>query len=151
VQLVLTGAQWKGSEPILQRIADLNLASEIIVTGFVPAEELPVLVQQAALFAFPSLYEGFGIPLLESMAAGTAVCAANVSSLPEVLGDAGLLFDPNDTEDMARVMQSILQNAEIRSDLVEKGHKRSATFTWQRTVEAMNVLIQMPSPSLKAA
>lgn len=150
VQLVLTGAQWKGSEPILQKIDDLDLGSEIVVTGFVPGEELPVLVQQAALFAFPSLYEGFGIPLLESMAAGTAVCAANVSSLPEVLGDAGLLFEANDTEDMARVMQCILQNPEIRDDLIKKGHERSATFTWDRTVQAMKGLYQIPSSSFES-
>jgi glycosyltransferase involved in cell wall biosynthesis len=145
VQLVLTGAQWKGSEPILQRIDELDLGAQVIVTGFVPGEELPVLVQQAALFAFPSLYEGFGIPLLESMAAGTAVCAANVSSLPEVLGDAGVLFDPNDTEDMARVMQSILQNEEMRNDLIKKGYERSAIFTWERTVAAMKALCQTPA------
>jgi glycosyltransferase involved in cell wall biosynthesis len=145
VQLVLTGAQWKGSEPILQRIDELDLGAQVIVTGFVPGEELPVLVQQAALFAFPSLYEGFGIPLLESMAAGTAVCAANVSSLPEVLGDAGVLFDPNDPEDMARVMQSILQNEEMRNDLIKKGYERSAIFTWKRTVAAMKALCQTPA------
>lgn len=151
VQLVLTGAQWKGSEPIIDKIDALDLGSAIVVTGFVPSEELPTLIQQAALFAFPSLYEGFGIPLLESMAAGTAVCAANVSSLPEVLGEAGLLFDPNDSDDMARVMQCILQNSEIRDDLIEKGYERSATFTWTRTVQAMKTLYQTPSTSLESA
>jgi glycosyltransferase involved in cell wall biosynthesis len=79
------------------------------------------------------------------MAAGTAVCAANVSSLPEVLGDAGVLFDPNDTEDMARVMQSILQNEEMRNDLIKKGYERSAIFTWERTVAAMKALCQTPA------
>jgi glycosyltransferase involved in cell wall biosynthesis len=151
VQLVLTGAQWTGSEFILRRIKDLNLGSSIVVTGFVPHEDLPALIQQASLFAFPSLYEGFGIPLLESMAAGTAVCAANVSSLPEVLGDAGLLFDPNDSQDMARVMQCLLQDSDLRNDLITKGYERSTSFTWDRTVSAMKALYQSPSPSLSSA
>lgn len=143
LQLVFAGAPWNGAEAIYAEIERLGLQDQVIVTGFVPSEHLPALVQSAELFVFPSLFEGFGIPLLEAMAAGTPVCAANRSSLPEVAGDAAALFDPEDIEDMAQVVQNTLQTVsqpDARRQWIRRGEERAAGFTWERSVS--NLLIE---------
>ena len=140
LQLVFAGAPWSGSDAIFEEIERLGLTDQVVVTGFVPGDHLPVLVQHAELFVFPSLFEGFGIPLLEAMAAGTPVAAANRSSLPEVAGDAAALFDPADVDDMARVVQSTLQTVsqpDRRREWVERGEKRASTFTWDKSVSGL--------------
>jgi glycosyltransferase involved in cell wall biosynthesis len=129
-KLVLAGSRWNGAEVIEDRIVQLGLVDDVIVTGFVDAQLLPPLYAAADLFVFPSLFEGFGIPLLESMAAGTAVCAANVSSIPEVVGDAALLFDPRDPDDMARQLERLLHDSALRLQLVSRGRKQAQQFSW---------------------
>ena len=129
-KLVLAGSDWNGAAVIKDRIVQLGLSDDVITTGFVDAQLLPPLYAAADLFVFPSLFEGFGIPLLEAMAAGTAVCAANVSSIPEVVGDAALLFDPRDPEDIARQLQRLLQDSALRQQLVARGRQRARQFSW---------------------
>jgi len=82
------------------------------------------------VFVFPSLFEGFGIPLLEAMAAGTPVCAANVSSIPEVVGDAALLFDPRNADDIARQLERLLHDTSLRQQLVARGRQQAQLFSW---------------------
>ena len=137
LQLVLAGAPWNGAEKIYAEADRLGLGDRVVFTGFVASEDLPALVQNAHLFVFPSLFEGFGIPLLEAMAAGVPICSANRSSLPEVAGDAACLFDPEDPDDMARVMQKVLQSAELAADLVQRGRERAPTFTWERSANEL--------------
>jgi glycosyltransferase involved in cell wall biosynthesis len=137
LQLIFAGAPWNGAEKIIAKIAQLGLTDDVIVTGFVPNEDLPMLVQNAEVFVFPSLYEGFGIPLLEAMAAGTPVCASNVSSIPEVLGDAGLLFDPKDPHDLAQVVHQVLSMPGLANLLVNRGKHRASRFTWERSVASL--------------
>ena len=129
-KLVLAGSRWNGAEAIDASIEQLGLADDVIMTGFVDNHLLPPLYAAADLFVFPSLFEGFGIPLLEAMATGTPVCAANVSSIPEVVGDAALLFDPREAGDIARQIERLLQDAELRAKLVARGRRQAQRFSW---------------------
>jgi glycosyltransferase involved in cell wall biosynthesis len=101
------------------------------ILGFVDEADLPALYRNAALFAFLSLYEGFGLPVLEAMACGTPVVCSNVSSLPEVAGDAALLVDPLDTGNIAESMARVLQDVGMQQDMVARGRSQAARFTWE--------------------
>ena len=94
----------------------------------------PNLIRCSVAFIYPSLYEGFGISPLEAMACGTAVIASNCSSIPEVVGDAGLLFDPTSKSELAEMMIHLLRNSTARVNLIAKGAQRAAMFSWDRLV-----------------
>lgn len=136
-KLVLAGPRWSGAEAIDAAIARLGLAEHVVFTGFVAGEDLPALYAGATAFVFPSLYEGFGIPLLEAMACGVPSCAANVSSLPEVAGDAALLFDPRDPSDIAHALDRLISDDLLRARLRARGLKRCAEFTWERSAQGV--------------
>ncbi|MEW5718373.1 MAG: glycosyltransferase family 1 protein [Chloroflexota bacterium] len=119
-------------EQVDQVIAELRLGDTVRFLGNVRNEELVYLYNAAKLFVFPSLYEGFGLPPLEAMACGTPVIVSNVSSLPEVVGDAGLLIDPEDVEALTVAMWRVLTDDKLRRELSEKGLKRAQTFSWER-------------------
>ncbi len=132
-RLVIVGARkWKSS-PILDTVQRLGLEPHVTFTGYVADEDLPALYTGADLFAFPSLYEGFGLPVLEAMACGTPVVTSNTSSLPEVVGDAALLVDPYDVEAMASAMRQVLEDPALAQALRQRGLARAATFSWERT------------------
>ena len=131
-RLVLCGPDWNGSEAIHECITRLGLESRVLTTGFVTSEDLPDLYHGADLFVFPSLYEGFGIPLVEAMAAGLPACVADRSSLPEVAGDAALLFDPLDPDSIERSIERMLADAELRTRCIARGRLRAAAFDWDR-------------------
>ncbi|NBC15143.1 MAG: glycosyltransferase [Gammaproteobacteria bacterium] len=135
-RLVLAGGRWSGAEAIDSRVAELGLRDAVTFAGFVPSELLPALYAEAEVFVFPSLFEGFGIPVLEAMAAGTAVCAGNTSSIPEVVGDAGLLFDPTDADAIASALGQLLDDGRLRARLAAQGKARAAGFTWDRAAAA---------------
>ena len=97
---------------------------------------MPVLYSAAALFVFPSLYEGFGLPVLEAMACGTPVVCGNMSSLPEVAGDAALMVDPRDTSALSGTILRAMEDRKVRLYLREKGLAQAARFSWDRTAEA---------------
>ncbi len=101
-------------------------------TGYVTDADLPALYSGARIFAFPSIYEGFGLPPLEAMACGAPVLCANTSSLPEVTGDAALTVDPGSTDAIREELQRLLSNADLRAELRERGIKRAAAFSWER-------------------
>lgn len=146
-RLVLAGGRWKGAEAIDAKVRELDLAGVTTCTGFVPNDLLPALYGAADLFVFPSLFEGFGIPVLEAMASGTPVCAANTSSIPEVVGEAGLLFDPDDPVDIANSVGRLLDDQSLREELVARGLARAANFTWDKTAAAvLDELERMPRP-----
>jgi len=129
-KLVLVGSRWNGAELIDAKVKELGLEAEVIFPGFVPNETLPALYAAADALVFPSLFEGFGIPVLEAMACGTPVCASDVSSIPEVVGDAGLLFDPLDPQAIADAMGRILQDRDLRERLRAAGLAQASRFTW---------------------
>jgi glycosyltransferase involved in cell wall biosynthesis len=132
-RLVIVGARkWKFS-PIFDTVQRLALEGHVTFTGYVADEHLPALFTGADLFAFPSLYEGFGLPVLEAMACGAPVVTSNTSSLPEVAGDAALLVDPYDVEQIAQAMWLVLSQPALAAQLRAKGLARAAQFTWERT------------------
>lgn len=130
-QLVLAGKDWNRSEEIHRAARQTEVAAEIVVTGYVPPALLPDLYTGADLCVFPSLYEGFGLPILEAMASGVPVACSNVSSLPEVAGEAAHYFDPHDEEDMARTMRLILTDGSRHLRLRQMGLAQSERFSWR--------------------
>jgi glycosyltransferase involved in cell wall biosynthesis len=131
-ELVLTGQLSSQAPEVPELIKKLNLERDVIITGFVPDEELAALYSAADLFVFPSLYEGFGIPPLEAMACGCPVVASNVSSIPEILGDAALFFDPLSVEDMAGAIHKALSSFNLRRELKAKGFERIKKFSYAK-------------------
>ncbi len=134
--LVLSGGSGHGSEAIYEFIRAESLGNRVKLLGHVDDAQLAHLYQAASVFLFPSLEEGFGIPVLEAMAAGAPVVTSNVSSMPEVGGDAALYVDPHDPADIAQKVVQAAEDSAIRASLIEKGLKRAGEFTWRRTAEA---------------
>jgi glycosyltransferase involved in cell wall biosynthesis len=130
--LVLTGGLGRREKEIHQRISELGLERHVVLTGHLPVRDLHPLYSGARLFAYPSLYEGFGIPVLEAMACGVPVVTSNTSSLPEVAGDAAYLIDPYDVRSMASAMEKVLQNENLAASLQAKGLERVKAFSWER-------------------
>ena len=133
-QLVLAGSHGFGAGEILARIEDSPARDRIRVTGYVSAGDLAGWYARATVFAFPSLDEGFGMPVLEAMAAGVPVIASNRSALPEVVGDAAVLVDPDDTEALRQALLEVTLNADLCRDLARRGTARARMFTWEKAV-----------------
>lgn len=133
--LVLAGMKGWHMSALEQQIAPLVAAGEIRRLGYLPREELATVVAGALALIYPSIYEGFGLPPLEAMACGVPVIASGVSSLPEVVGDAGLLIDPHDTEAVAQAMQQLITDPGSRLHLSQKALARSTRFSWGKCVE----------------
>jgi len=133
--LVLVGASgWKNSE-LRQTIAQLGLGNRLVFPGYVPDGDLPAIYSMASVFALPSLYEGFGLPLLEAMACSTPTVASATSSLGEVAGGASLTVEPTDVEAIAHAMKEALENETTRARLKRAGLERARQFTWRRCAE----------------
>lgn len=109
-----------------------NLQNDVIFTGYVLDGDLPALYNAADLFVYPSLYEDFGLPPLEAIACGTPVITSNTSSLPEVVGDAGIMVDPHDVDRLADAMYKVLTNDGLREDMIKKGLERAKMFGWEK-------------------
>jgi glycosyltransferase involved in cell wall biosynthesis len=133
LKLVLVGGKGWYYEEVFAAIERLNLSDRVIWPGYVPADDLPLWYNSADVFAFPSRYEGFGMPLLEAMACGTPVVTSTASSLPEVAGDAALTTPPDDREALADALHRALTDVGLRQELRAKGFARAATFTWEET------------------
>lgn len=114
-------------------VTKLGLDAKVIFTGFVPEKDLPALYSAASIFVFPSLYEGFGLPPLEAMACGTPVVASNSSSLPEVIGDAGVLVNPFSIDEITSAVRSVLKNKSRQREMSCKGVERAKRFSWEET------------------
>jgi alpha-1,3-rhamnosyl/mannosyltransferase len=134
-KLIIAGGEGWLCEPILAEAE--KHGDRIRMLGFVEESDLPALYRGAALFAFPSLYEGFGLPVLEAMACGVPVVCSNVSSLPEVAGEAALLTDPHDEEALAEAMQRVLEDEELQQQMVTRGLERATAFTWERAAQQL--------------
>ncbi len=136
LSLVLSGKQgWLIAGVLQQALANVpsTVRQRIILTGYVDDSEIPAMYSGSLALVFPSLYEGFGFPVLEAMCCGTPVLCSNTSSLPELAGDAAVLVDPLKVESIADGMSWLAADAGLRTDLVTKGYRQAAQFTWQRT------------------
>jgi len=134
VKLLIIGDEISKYQNLRRLVHRFQLHQQVRFLGFVPDATLAALYRLANVFVFPSLYEGFGLPPLEAMAAGTPVITSNVSSLPEVVGDAAVLVDPLNASAIADGMVRVLRDESLRSDLIRRGRERVKMFSWERSV-----------------
>ena len=134
-KLVLAGQPETGYDTICQEISEQNLGHKIIELGWTDSEDLPYLMNGAKLFVFPSKYEGFGIPPLEAMSCGIPVAASNAASIPEIVGDAALLFNPDNIDEMAEKIKQGLGDQQLRQELIQKGFEQIKRFSWQKCAQ----------------
>jgi glycosyltransferase involved in cell wall biosynthesis len=132
--LVLLGHLPK-SLSIVQKIEQAGLRDRVITTGFVPDDDVMPLISGADLFVLPSLYEGFGLPILDAQIQGVAVACSTAGSIPEVAGDGAVFFSPTSVPEIAGAMRSVLLDSKLRLELVERGTRNVARFSWKRTAE----------------
>lgn len=135
LQLVLVGSVGWKIDTLFEEIKNSKYMENIVLTGFISDQELSILFSKTQLFIYPSLYEGFGLPVLEAMAHGAPVLTSNVSSLPEVGGDAVLYCDPYSIEEMAVNIEKVIFSRELNEELRGKGKVRAKRFTWKNTAE----------------
>jgi glycosyltransferase involved in cell wall biosynthesis len=140
VDLVLAGPRGWGSEQLDSSIRASRFASRIFRTGWVDDELLAGLIGRASLLAYPSLYEGFGLPPLQAMSVGVPVVATSSGSIPEILGDAAVLVGPRDKEALGEALAGVLDSKERRDDLVGKGFRRAGEFSWEKCAEGLDAL-----------
>jgi glycosyltransferase involved in cell wall biosynthesis len=133
VKLVLAGGRGWQMAQTLGLIEAWGLAQDVILPGYISHDMLPLWYNAADIFVYPSLYEGFGLPLLEAMACGVPVIASDTTSLPEAVGPDGLLVPPEDVGAWADTMHRLLDHEDLRAALAERGRERAKTFTWQNT------------------
>ncbi|MCD2346677.1 glycosyltransferase family 4 protein [Clostridium guangxiense] len=135
VSLVIVGSN-KDDLNNLKLLCDkLRISKEVIFTGYVKESELPIFYNTCEVFAYPSLYEGFGLPPLEAMSCGAPVITSNITSIPEVVKDSGILIDPFKSSEIENALWKVLNDESLRNDLKVRGIKNSATFSWKKTAE----------------
>jgi glycosyltransferase involved in cell wall biosynthesis len=139
VHLVFTGG---ATRDLVDWIERQQVSDRVSFVGLIPEERLPSLYRGARALIFPSLYEGFGLPILEAMACGTPVVTANVTAMPEIAGDAALLVDPASVEQIAAAMQRIVSDSVLRQELQKAGFARAAQFSWATTAAKIRQLLQ---------
>ncbi len=142
VGLVIVGGRGWLEDTIYQTIQETGMEEFVRFTGFAEEDDLPALYSGAVCCALPSLYEGFGIPVLEAMACGTPVVTSNISSLPEVAGDAGLLVNPYDVEELTEALQRLIEDSELRNDLIQRGFAQAKRFTWAESARHLRDIYQ---------
>lgn len=139
---VLAGAPGWLSDSLLEEARSLGLADQLRFVGYVPDDDLPALLKGARFFCFPTLFEGFGLPVLEAQRYGVPVLTSNNSSLPEVAGDAALLVDPTDVDEIANAMLRLSQDEVLRQQLIEAGYANVRRFSWEKAArETLAVLV----------
>ncbi|HEY4707269.1 MAG TPA: glycosyltransferase family 1 protein [Thermodesulfobacteriota bacterium] len=149
IKLVLIGARDYGHEAIRARIASLGLSDGVLFLGWLPFEEIPVIYSAASLFVFPSLHEGFGIPVLEAFASGTPVVCSRIEPLDEVAGDAALFVDPLSADAIAEGILRVLGDSQLKDALRAKGLKRAGEFSWERTASRTLSFIEQTRTGFK--
>ncbi|HOP48055.1 MAG TPA: glycosyltransferase family 1 protein [Desulfobacteraceae bacterium] len=144
IPLIMAGWQGWGDKKWMQLIDEQKLQGNIVFTGHVDEETLACLYTGASAFVYPSLYEGFGLPIIEAMACGSPVVCSNVSSIPEVAGDAALQINPADEEDIAHALDRVMTDSVLRQTLIQRGFERAKDFSWRETaVKTLEVFAQV--------
>ncbi len=145
-QFVITGKKDDFFYPQIKRLTDqLSARDRIIFLDYVPTQDLPGIYSMAECLVFASLYEGFGLPVLEAMACGCPAIASNTTSIPEVGGDSILYINPLDIEDIGRGMNQILTDESLRNSLSKKGKERAQLFSWDKTAQAIRSIVELAS------
>jgi glycosyltransferase involved in cell wall biosynthesis len=139
IKLVIAGKQGKSYAIYKKKTQDLGIENRILFPGFIEVDHLPQLYNASKLLAYPSFYEGFGLPPVEAMACGTPVITSNVTSIPEVLGESAIFINPNDVDALCRSMYEVLSNEDLAESLILKGLVRSSELSWNKT--AKNTLL----------
>lgn len=134
--LVLVGRAGMDHDQLVARAEELGIADRTLFTGWISNEALEGLYREARLFVYPTLLEGFGLPVLEAMHRGVPVVCSNTSSLPEVAGDAALIVDPLSTEAIAEGIERVFTDNALRAELIARGHEQASRFTWEKCAEA---------------
>lgn len=142
LHLVIAGGRGWLEDPIYATMRTTRMQEYVNFIGFADDADLPALYSAAACFAFPSLYEGFGLPVLEAMGCGTPVVTSNISSLPEVAGDAALMVDPHSVEAIAESIRALVEDETLRTNLVTKGYSRAQMFTWEKSARHLLQIYQ---------
>ncbi len=137
LSLVIAGSRDERYPELWQTISALKLDSKVILTGFLSQNDLVHLYKKASVLALPSRYEGFGLPLLEAMSCGVPVVASNAASIPEIVGDAGILLDADDVGKWVESISCLLKDESLRLKLIEKGYQRLSLFNWEKTIEQL--------------
>jgi glycosyltransferase involved in cell wall biosynthesis len=140
--LVVAGGKGWMYDQVFQMVAESKLQDRIHFIGHVSHDDLPGIFNLAEAFVYPSLYEGFGIPVLEALACGTPVVTSDISSIPEITGDCALLVPPSDQEALTHAMRRILDDQSLREDLARRGLERAAGFTWRHTARRTLVVYE---------
>ncbi|WP_411169026.1 glycosyltransferase family 4 protein [Clostridium sp. MB05] len=135
LKLVITGKKGISYEIYKKRTIDLDIENEVIFTDFIPLESLPIFYNASELLAYPSFYEGFGLPPLEAMACGTPVIASNVTSLPEVCNDSALLINPYNIDELICAIEKVLTDDSLRLEMIKQGLVKSSNYSWNITAE----------------
>jgi len=134
-KLVIVGKKDYDTKEIIQSIEEMEHANNVIITGFVPDDDLPYLYYGAEVFVYPSLFEGVGLPVLEAMKSGVPVVASNTSSLIEIVGDAGIIINPLSSEEMAQAISRLIKSQNLRRHYREKGLQRAEIYSWKVTAQ----------------
>jgi glycosyltransferase involved in cell wall biosynthesis len=150
LSLVLAGPTGWLAAPIRARVQNLGLAHRVHFPGYIAEADKAALLSGARIFAFPSLYEGFGFPVLEAQACGVPVLTSNTTSLPEVAGDGALFVDPHDENAIAAGLRELLESTSLRQDIIQYGSENLTRFSWKRTAhtvaELMKALVSSQAP-----
>jgi glycosyltransferase involved in cell wall biosynthesis len=136
VNTIFTGYEQPNGYPLKEKIAEYGLGSQAEIVGYLSLEQIIYIYQHARMLVYPSLFEGFGIPLVEAMGVGCPIAASNSTSVPEVTGDAAVLFDPNSPQSIADAIERVWQDAELQKKLVERGKRRAEDFSPRQTAQA---------------
>jgi glycosyltransferase involved in cell wall biosynthesis len=134
-KIILTGAKDTGHKDLLRKIKDQGLTDDVMFLGYIPKNEIRYIYRNATFLVFPSLFEGFGMPVLEAMLSGCPVICSNTTSLPEVAGGAALYFDPLNAEDLAEKINTVISDSELRERLIKEGYAQALEFSWEQTAK----------------
>jgi glycosyltransferase involved in cell wall biosynthesis len=134
LKLIIIGDDLSGNPDLRRTVVRSGVQNDVRFLGFVPIEVLRIFYDEAKVFVFPSLYEGFGLPPLEAMVHGTPVVTSNVSSLPEVVGNAAVLVNPENVFEIMRALHRVLMDQPLRCRMKERGYQQAAKFSWEKSV-----------------
>lgn len=142
IKLVIAGKKGWLYESIFNQVQNLSIEDKVVFTDYVEEEDKPLIYKMASVFIFPSIYEGFGIPVIEAMASSVPVITSTASSLKEIAGEAAAVVEPKDIDSMSNAMKQILENEAVRNSMIEKGHAQAKKFNWQSSVEKLADIYQ---------